>query len=115
VKINLHIELLGDVDYSRYHVESPAFAELWNRHQDKLVTEGVAFIDHAIPDKLTDSLMGHIDELKTKGPVDYHPHSNNVVRDHVHPALYVSLSVSLSLSIYMCIFRSLCLSNSQYR
>ena len=32
--------------------------------------------------------MLEIDSFAAKTQVDYHPHSNDVVRDHVHPALY---------------------------
>jgi len=64
-------------------------SSLWRRFQEKsLVPEGIALADGVIPDSLHNALMQEIDSFAAKTPVDYHPHSNDVVRDHVHPALY---------------------------
>ncbi len=70
--------------------------------EQKLVPEGIAFVDGMIPNSLHDNLMKQIDDLKDGTDADYHPHSNNIVRDLVHPALYsyikgVSPTVELPL------------------
>jgi hypothetical protein len=53
-----------------------------------LISEGVAIADGIVPSTLHTALMNDIDQLVKIQQVDYHPHSNNVVRDIVHPALY---------------------------
>eukprot|EP00526_Cylindrotheca_closterium_P011461 CAMPEP_0113621420 /NCGR_PEP_ID=MMETSP0017_2-20120614/10946_1 /TAXON_ID=2856 /ORGANISM="Cylindrotheca closterium" /LENGTH=494 /DNA_ID=CAMNT_0000531165 /DNA_START=1 /DNA_END=1485 /DNA_ORIENTATION=- /assembly_acc=CAM_ASM_000147 len=62
--------------------------ELWSKCQEQHVREGVAIADDFVPRALRNQLMEQIDELVKTQIVDYHPHSNDVVRDIVHPALY---------------------------
>jgi len=61
---------------------------LWSKCQEQHVREGVAVADDFVPKGLHDSLMHQIDDLVKNQIVDYHPHSENIVRDIVHPALY---------------------------
>ncbi len=62
---------------------------LWSKTQEQtLVPEGIALADGVIPISLHDNLMKQIDDLRDSTDADYHPHSNNIVRDIVHPALY---------------------------
>jgi len=57
--------------------------------QDQLlVPEGLAIADGCIPESLHAALMQQIDALADGTDADYHPHSNGIVRDLVHPALY---------------------------
>ena len=57
-------------------------------HQ-RVVKEGVSWRDGAVPDQLAHALNLHVDELAaSQAKPDYHPNSNGVVRDLVHPALY---------------------------
>ena len=90
------IPMILAIDEDSMHDDSSAFEDdllpissLWRRFQEKcLVPEGIALADGVIPDSLHNALMLEIDSFAAKTPVDYHPHSNDVVRDHVHPALY---------------------------
>ena len=75
-------DFIGDVK------DSPFFHDFWNKYMNKIITEGVCYAKNMVPDNLRKSLQKHIDELAQKTPVDYHPNSNDVVRDLVHPALY---------------------------
>ncbi|KAL3936253.1 MAG: hypothetical protein SGBAC_008396 [Bacillariaceae sp.] len=61
---------------------------LCSRCQEQNVREGVAIADDFVPKALRNQLMKQIDELVKAQIVDYHPHSNDIVRDIVHPALY---------------------------
>lgn len=57
--------------------------------QHKGVIEGVAIVDGIVPQGLHENLNKYIDNLANLQEIpDYHPHSNNTVRDLVHPALY---------------------------
>jgi len=63
---------------------------LWSRCQERsLVPEGIALVDGIVPECLHTSLMQQIDRLAANTPVDYHPHSRDIVRDLVHPYSYV--------------------------
>jgi len=64
--------------------------EIINKHQYNLSEpEGVAIVDGAISQDLHQNLMNSIDEFANSQKfVDYHPHSNNKVRDIIHPALF---------------------------
>ena len=62
---------------------------LWQAYQEQNIKEGVAIADGMVPSVLCNNLMNQIDTFSTQHQiVDYHPHSNNKVRDIVHPALY---------------------------
>lgn len=52
------------------------------------IPHGVSIVNKAIPQSLHDNLMTQINEFADKQEVDYHPHSKNVVRNIIHPALY---------------------------
>jgi hypothetical protein len=69
-------------------LNTPKFAAYWEQKQTQLVREGVSWSDGAVSSSLVCSLTQNINRLAASEPVDYHPNSNNVVRDHVHPALY---------------------------
>ena len=56
--------------------------------QNQVITEGVCYSNSKVPDGLRDSLRKNIDKLAKETEIDYHPNSNDVVRDLVHPALY---------------------------
>ncbi|CAJ1967646.1 unnamed protein product [Cylindrotheca closterium] len=62
--------------------------DLWRKSQEQHVREGVAIADDFVPKELHNNLMNQIDLLLERQVVDYHPHSNDTVRDIVHPALY---------------------------
>eukprot|EP01083_Nonionella_stella_P132901 404076_1 len=64
---------------------------LWSKCQENLsVPEGIALADGLVAEPLHQKLMLQIDALadNTNTEADYHPHSNGIVRDLVHPALY---------------------------
>lgn len=74
--------LIGDIK------DSPFYHDVWNKHMNKLIQEGVCYMKGKVPDDLRKKLQEHINEVAQKTPVDYHPKSNDIVRDLVHPALY---------------------------
>ena len=78
----VHSSVLGDIK------DSPFVHDVWNKHMNKIVREGVCYAKGKVPHDLRLSLGQNIDELAEKTPIDYHPNSNDIVRDLVHPALY---------------------------
>lgn len=74
--------LLGNI------IQSPFLDDVWNKYMDSIITEGVCYVHGKIPVTLRDSLRSGIDELAKKTGVDFHPNSNEIIRDLVHPALY---------------------------
>lgn len=65
-----------------------AIEELFKKYQNLPVFEGVCYTDHVVNEKLKCSLLQNIDQYADSQPLDYHPGSNNVVRDILHPGLY---------------------------
>eukprot|EP00980_Cylindrotheca_fusiformis_P004292 scaffold918_cov126-Cylindrotheca_fusiformis.AAC.71 len=62
---------------------------LWRKCQERPVREGVAIADGIVPKDLHNNLMSQIDAfVENQANVDFHPHSNDIVRDIVHPAIY---------------------------
>lgn len=62
--------------------------ELWERHQNEDVPDGVAWDDGAVARELRDRLAGHVERLLAEGRPDYHPGTGKHVRDVVHPSLF---------------------------
>ncbi|CAJ1945269.1 unnamed protein product [Cylindrotheca closterium] len=90
VPVALHLrdglqELLWDFETTDSYLP---IEDLWRKCQEQPVKEGVAIADGFVPQDLHVKLMKDIDDFNAKQIVDYHPHSNNTVRDIVHPALY---------------------------
>ncbi|CAJ1414954.1 unnamed protein product [Effrenium voratum] len=75
-------EMEEDEEKARLLVE-----ELWKSHESKIVREGVSFTTMQ-GDPLIDKLNTWIDAVRDSMPADYHPGSEGVVRDIVHPSLY---------------------------
>ena len=73
---------IGDVK------DSPFFHDIWYKHMNKIIEEGVCYAKGKVSHQLCQSLQQNINELAEKTPIDYHPNSNDIVRDLVHPALY---------------------------
>ena len=70
-------------------VKNSVFNEtFWNKNMKKIIKEGVCYGRKKVSVELEKKLKANIDELAEKIPVDYHPRSNDIVRDLVHPALY---------------------------
>jgi hypothetical protein len=68
------------------------WSSLWDEHQQHQLVEGVVVVDDFMSFEFRQSLIAQVDALAEQQErdhaVDYHPHSNQVVRDLVHPALY---------------------------
>jgi hypothetical protein len=84
-------------DLANYFLDPPIVslptAAIWNSFQkNKSLVEGIVIVDDLLGRHLHDSLNGQVNSLATRqenlNAVDYHPNSNDVVRDLVHPALY---------------------------
>ena len=69
-------------------LESALEEKYWKPLMDRIVKEGVCYKHGNVPVPLRDSLRENINFLASKTSVDYHPNSNDIVRDLVHPALY---------------------------
>jgi len=61
---------------------------LIQRNASKVVREGFSFETNAVSEDLTKRLSSLIDRLKAATAADYHPGTQDVVRDIVHPALF---------------------------
>lgn len=68
--------------------ESPFFKAHWHAYTCAPNPEGVIVVDNAVPSSLVAALRAQTDALAAKEPVDWHPNSNDCVRDLVHPSLY---------------------------
>ena len=69
-------------------VGSPFYDDFWNKYMNGLIKEGVCYVKKKVPQTLQTNLRKNLDEMARKTAVDYHPNSNDIVRDLVHPALY---------------------------
>ncbi|KAL3937607.1 MAG: hypothetical protein SGBAC_007316 [Bacillariaceae sp.] len=90
VPVGLHMgdgldDLLCELDGTDSYLP---IEDLLRKCQEQAVREGVAIADGFVPQDLHKKLMNDIDDVNAKQIVDYHPHSNGIVRDIVHPALY---------------------------
>jgi len=68
--------------------ECPVRDRIWDRYQNRLATEGICYSDTAVAPAARDRLVELVNELASRTPVDYHPGTNLVVRDLVHPSLF---------------------------
>jgi len=79
-------------DPENVRIESFHWLQFLDRHQLKPVKEGVTIVDGLLSKSFKEKLSEQIDKLAEKqekdGMIDYHPHSNGIVRDLVHPGLY---------------------------
>eukprot|EP00968_Pinguiococcus_pyrenoidosus_P013317 scaffold1213_cov256-Pinguiococcus_pyrenoidosus.AAC.10 len=63
--------------------------EIYHRLVEREVDEGVVYVENALSGIQRSTLMAAIERLRTaQDEPDYHPHSENKVRDLVHPALF---------------------------
>eukprot|EP00585_Thalassiosira_rotula_P004515 CAMPEP_0196159464 /NCGR_PEP_ID=MMETSP0910-20130528/46334_1 /TAXON_ID=49265 /ORGANISM="Thalassiosira rotula, Strain GSO102" /LENGTH=496 /DNA_ID=CAMNT_0041424383 /DNA_START=66 /DNA_END=1556 /DNA_ORIENTATION=+ len=74
-------------------VSSLGYEALKHDHQNRIgPVEGVVVIDDFLGEDLVQTLTSNIDALASyqekQNAIDYHPQSNNIVRDIVHPGLY---------------------------
>ena len=76
----------SDGQYTRK--DSPKLSVAWDCHSNGCVREGVSWCDSLVEPCLVESLQEQINMLASLEPPDYHPNSGDIVRDHVHPALY---------------------------
>lgn len=80
-----------DETFQYYHfkmIKTPFLEHEWDKYELAPVTEGVVFMDNVVPEPLSVLLNEHISHLAASTPVDWHPGSNDCVRDLVHPSLY---------------------------
>ena len=106
-------------DYQHEHGDTSntlVYDHLWNRFQAQLLVEGVTIVDGAVGKDFSQRLGEQITALGTvqeeEDRVDYHPHSNGIVRDLVHPALFsyvkdVSPLTRSTSEVDVCIFPNL--------
>jgi hypothetical protein len=80
-------DFLGDQFGDLTPISGP-LVELVEAHRSKLVREGVFTETGTVPAELSTRLGAFVDKLNAESIADYHPGSNNVVRDIVHPSLF---------------------------
>lgn len=67
-------------------VPPPHVRNRWERYQNQFIQEGVYM---TVAEKtLQDHINTQIDIFAAQEPIDYHPNSNEIVRDLIHPSLY---------------------------
>jgi len=67
----------------------PILKDLADQHFQKNVEEGVLSCDSLVPDNIHKELVTLVLALQdSQKPKDYHPHSQQMVQDLVHPALF---------------------------
>ena len=77
-------DILWEADFQA----SPLFDNVEQEHATKVCTQGTAFFDLWLDESLKRRLNAAIDQFAANQTPDYHPHSNGIVRDIVHPALF---------------------------
>lgn len=93
VRVPMKIVMIDEDIWENIHLQPfesscPAFSGLWNKYQQKNVSEGVFIVDGIISNEFRNRMIQAIDHFKEQSVVDYHPNSRDIVRDLVHPALY---------------------------
>ena len=88
----VHVILLAEVNtlHCKFGdvIESPILVDIWDKYMKSMITEGVCYSHGSIKVSSRDSLRTNINHLAENSIVDYHPNSNDIVRDLVHPAIY---------------------------
>jgi len=78
-----------DEDVNSSHPEIfPTFKNLFEKHKNRQVEEGVLYADGTVPKHIHEGLMKECNKLAEKDEKDFHPFSKDRVLDLVHPALY---------------------------
>jgi len=83
----LEEDVLEDWDHDNHVVWTPVDG-LVAEHAAKRIFEGISYSSGQVSADLMQRLNCLIDSLKASEHVDYHPGSNDIVRDLVHPSLY---------------------------
>jgi hypothetical protein len=85
---SFNIDVTGYLAYGKNVVlESRSITELHEREFKRTDVERVAYSDDGLDEALLSDVNGLIDKIISGEPKDYHPGSNNVVLDVVHPSL----------------------------
>lgn len=85
------VVLKMDAEECMKHVSlCPSLASIWDKYQAKLGNfEGVVVCDDRTDERLVESLNAGIDKLISSScEPDYHPNTQKVVLDVIHPSLY---------------------------
>lgn len=84
---NLNTSVVPPNDYvtTKY---SQALGDCYERELMEGIPDGVAWGDGIVPSELSARLHASFDAIIASGAAEYHPRSNNVVLDLVHPSLY---------------------------
>ena len=87
------LEIVHDSSIGGDFVSSLSYEILKHGHQNRIgPVEGVVVIDDFLGKDLSQTLTSNIDALaayqEKENGTDYHPNSNSIVRDIVHPGLY---------------------------
>ena len=72
---------------------SPFLDEVWIKYMSNIISEGICYIHGKLSIILQDNLRKNLEELAINTSIDFHPNSNDIVRDFVHPALYPFIKV----------------------
>lgn len=77
----------GEDDYANTTF-SPTLAAAYELELTRGIPDGVAWADGVVPTELKQNLDASFDAIIASGTPQYHPRSNDVVLDLVHPSLY---------------------------
>mmetsp|Transcript_110502 Transcript_110502/g.195613 ORF Transcript_110502/g.195613 Transcript_110502/m.195613 type:complete len:710 (-) Transcript_110502:48-2177(-) len=77
-----------DIEDSNFKVLEGAVDQIYSQHLAKVIHEGVSYRTGSLSKEMTLKLNKSIDVLKAATAADYHPGSNSIVRDLVHPSLF---------------------------
>jgi len=81
----------GDVLHDDFQTLAPKAAlKLWDKFQNRKITEGIW--EGTADIEFMREINELIDNFARQEPPDYHPGTNNIVRDLVHPSLFPLLS-----------------------
>ncbi|KAL7515318.1 hypothetical protein ACHAXN_012783 [Cyclotella atomus] len=85
-------DCISDFNHRRLPISSISFDALETHQNRKGLVEGVVIVDDVIGNDLAEVLTSSMNALakhqELSDGVDYHPYSNCIVRDLVHPGLY---------------------------
>lgn len=97
-----YMDLSDGPDCPIIKVSSSFFSSIWETYEavvdDPPKIEGVCVVDNGVTAPLAELIDRQISELASKEPVDWHPGSNDCVRDLVHPSMYCFVKGKSSLS-----------------
>lgn len=105
----ISVILLCEIDFANKVIKSPFHDEVTDKIMYQFITEGVCYSKEKVSKELQGELQKEFDFLAKNTETDFHPNSNSIVRDLVHPSLYLyvnGISVIKESSTYKCVYEA---------